>query len=241
MLGRPITEVAGIMASLHGLCGQSHAAAIRFAAAVASGAAVPAAADWVTRLAAERIGEHLRSLVLAGVLTAETASMREALAVAGRVARKGSAEALRLVEAVDRLGLDDRLPPDADGADVLGPEEDAALSKRLPPIRRSAAFARPESRDRPCRPLQRLRRHPSRGPRRSICGSCTTRTGRSPPPKGGSRPAMLRWKRSAWAAVLPAGRCPDGTLTEGNSLAPPNGIFTHWSRGACAGRVASRW
>lgn len=85
MIGRKVGVVADAMALVHGLCGQSHAAAVHCAAAAATGGALPRGEieRWVVRLAGERLGEHLRSVfMLRGDLSAErVAALRAAIAV----------------------------------------------------------------------------------------------------------------------------------------------------------------
>ena len=69
-VGRPVVAVVETVALLHGICGQSHAVAMHEAAAAAAGA--PPSTDGrnirLARLAAERIGEHLRGLISVNAL-----------------------------------------------------------------------------------------------------------------------------------------------------------------------------
>nr|WP_294527039.1 hypothetical protein [uncultured Rhodopila sp.] len=95
MIGRPVPVVADAMAALHGLCGQSHAAAVHFAAAAAIGASLSRseASGWMIRLAGERLAEHLRSLILHGDADdrcgEDLAVVRGAIAAGQAAARSG--------------------------------------------------------------------------------------------------------------------------------------------------------
>lgn len=86
--GRTAAEVQAAVGLIHGLCGRSHAAGIRFAHAAATGETIGAAerAVWRLRLAAERLGEHLRTV--AG--TTAPAAVRAVVAAAAAVARSGA-------------------------------------------------------------------------------------------------------------------------------------------------------
>ena len=152
MAGRPASEAARMMAGLHGLCGRSHAAAVQFAAAAAAGAPVPPheRAACARRLVAERIGEHLRTLFLAGAMTADPGLVRQALALAARLVH-GEGDPGSLAGLLRRL-CPDILAPEPDGTDVLRCADDAAI---IAALRADAAFARA-----PALPD----RHPQTGP-----------------------------------------------------------------------------
>jgi coenzyme F420-reducing hydrogenase alpha subunit len=118
MTGRPVAAVAEAMAALHGLCGQSHAAAVYAAAAAALGAPLARVelARRIVCLAAERLGEHLRSLFLVAGATPDLAALRAAIGIAQRTARGGTLspqDAVPLAAALDTLGI-----PAADGGDT---------------------------------------------------------------------------------------------------------------------------
>jgi uptake hydrogenase large subunit len=92
MIGRPVAAVAEAMAAVHGLCGQSHAAAVHAAAAAALG--IPLARAELARrtvcLAAERLCEHLRTLFLAAGATSDIIALRIAIDIGQRTARTGT-------------------------------------------------------------------------------------------------------------------------------------------------------
>ncbi len=95
-VGKPLAEVERAVGLLHGLCGRSHAAAVRFAGAAATGTPIDAAeaSRWTTRLAAERIGEHLRTMLsaaggLATLAPDRIAALRELMAGLSTVWRRG--------------------------------------------------------------------------------------------------------------------------------------------------------
>jgi hypothetical protein len=96
MTGHPAEFMAGAMAALHGLCGQSHAAAVHAAAAAARGMKLPDAElrCWIIRLAGERLGEHLRRLYMdenAAPLSAScVAALRSAIGAGQAAARRGT-------------------------------------------------------------------------------------------------------------------------------------------------------
>jgi coenzyme F420-reducing hydrogenase alpha subunit len=114
MIGRPVAFVADAMAALHGLCGQSHAAAVHFAAAAAAGTTPTRteAEHWIIRLAGERLGEHLRTLFAADGMDPPSAerlaALRTAISVGQRAAQCGTVSldaASRLTAALSILGL----------------------------------------------------------------------------------------------------------------------------------------
>jgi hypothetical protein len=133
MVGKPVAAVAASVTALHGLCGQSHAAAIRHAAAVACGEPVPEtdATEWERRLAGERIAEHLRALFMAAAPPAPAAvkALRAALAAAQRIARDGVADDIAgLADALAETGLLDAPSPHAAAAvDALTAADDLAV------------------------------------------------------------------------------------------------------------------
>jgi coenzyme F420-reducing hydrogenase alpha subunit len=99
MVGRPVGFVAEAIAALHALCGQSHAAAVHLAAAAARGEALSRSeiARWTTRLAGERLAEHLRSLAVRS--SENLSALRAAIAVGQSAARNGTVP----VDAASRL------------------------------------------------------------------------------------------------------------------------------------------
>ncbi|MFL5288774.1 MAG: hypothetical protein ACJ8AW_49435 [Rhodopila sp.] len=110
MIGRPAAAVAGAMVALHGLCGQSHAAAVHAAAAAACGISTlrPELDRWIIRLAAERLGEHLRSLFLTEGASPDLAALRTAIGTGQRIARSGIAaptDTAQLDAALAALGV----------------------------------------------------------------------------------------------------------------------------------------
>jgi hypothetical protein len=148
MIGRPIGGVADAMAALHGLCGQSHAAAVYCAAAAARGETLPAdeAASWAIRLAGERLAEHLRHQFTdrhaGGPLGGDLAALRAAIAAGQAAARSGTVHP----EALSRLLVMPSAPSTPDGvdrgpspamtrkavsADALSPADDAAIVAAL--------------------------------------------------------------------------------------------------------------
>ena len=147
MRGRRAAEVPAAFEHLYALCGRSHRIAARFSLAAARGIDIPAAArrEAVRDLAAERVGEHLRSTFITtaalgfSVTARETAALRAALA-----ATRPEAAGSGLDAALSALGLDgaapepdswaarmlDQVGPAADGAgpvDALSPADDAAV------------------------------------------------------------------------------------------------------------------
>ncbi len=88
--GQPVCKAIEAVGLLHAVCGVSHAAALTFAAAAAMGRIVPAeeAARWQTRLAAERIAEHLRDLAHLAPVAAFPV-VRDALDAAHNATRSG--------------------------------------------------------------------------------------------------------------------------------------------------------
>ncbi len=149
MDGRPVAAAAAAVAALHGLCGQSHAAAVCFAAAAATGDKLSEAeaAAWIVRLAGERLAEHLRGLFTGGTLAAsaqEAGAAREAVSIGHHVARHAQVTAIQaahLAHAPEALGLSAAASPPAGPvpADRLRPEDDAAVVTALGA---SAAFIR---------------------------------------------------------------------------------------------------
>jgi hypothetical protein len=147
MTGRPVATVADAMAALHGLCGQSHAAAVHFAAAAARGTALPHAEinRWMIRLGGERLAEHLRTLIIHGDsdgrCAGDLAAMRGAIAAGQAAARSGTVNAdaaARLAGALVHLtpqGVDGGPSPTmterADRVDALSPSDDAAVIDSL--------------------------------------------------------------------------------------------------------------
>lgn len=92
--GQSIARVGATLAMLHGPCGQSHAAAVRFAAAAAKRQPISDAekAGWRLRLAAERVAEHLRSLFAAldrPVADRAVGPLRCVVTLAQQAARRG--------------------------------------------------------------------------------------------------------------------------------------------------------
>lgn len=124
--GGPVEEAIEAVSLLHAVCGVSHAAALTFAAAAATGRS-PDTSEierWRRRLAAERIGEHLRELArLAPVGTFPV--IRDALAAAHAIARGGDGDLVPIDEALRlapdwRPSLGPRTTPDAlDSSDDL--------------------------------------------------------------------------------------------------------------------------
>jgi coenzyme F420-reducing hydrogenase alpha subunit len=153
MIGRPVAVVADAMAALHGLCGQSHAAAVHFAAAAATGTPLPRPeiGRWITRLAGERLAEHLRHLILGrdadGPSADDLAAFRAAIALGQAAARSGTvhpdATSLLLVmvgEGPPSTPVPASRPQGVDGgpsptmtrsADVLSGADDAAIIAAL--------------------------------------------------------------------------------------------------------------
>ena len=112
MAGRPVAFVADAVAALHGLCGQSHAAAVHFAAAAARGITLPVAETgrWAQRLAGERLAEHLRHLIMdrdPDARSAENlADMRAAIAAGQAAARSKTVHPDALSRLAGVLGED---------------------------------------------------------------------------------------------------------------------------------------
>jgi coenzyme F420-reducing hydrogenase alpha subunit len=151
MLGRPVAAAAASVAALHGLCGQSHAAAVHFAAAAATGEPLSDAdaAAWIVRLAGERLAEHVRGLFTAGTVTAppqeaDIAAAREAIVIGQHVARHAEVtanHAARIAHALHALGVDNAsgwaarqgaLPPTHPvPVDSLRTQDDAAVVTAL--------------------------------------------------------------------------------------------------------------
>jgi hypothetical protein len=117
--GRPAEEVPGLALRLHALCGQAHAVAAAAAIRAATVGDVPEASDDdLTALAAERLGEHLRSVVTSRGLAPPMevldgpalAELRSVLATARQIdgaigASARAAAAGTIVEGLDRLGF----------------------------------------------------------------------------------------------------------------------------------------
>lgn len=106
--GRELAVVEAAVVALHGLCGRSHGAAMRFGAAAALGEPIDAdeTALWVGRLAGERLAEHLRVMFADRRDDTGLAALREAVALGRKAARDGRIEAEdgdRLHKACDRL------------------------------------------------------------------------------------------------------------------------------------------
>jgi hypothetical protein len=133
--GRPVEEAIEAVSLLHAVCGVSHAAALTFATAAATGRSLDTSEleHWHRRLAGERIGEHLRELArLAPVVALPL--IRDALAAAHAIAHGGEgdlapvAEALRLapdwLPAVGRSTTPDGLDSSDDLAVVAALESD---------------------------------------------------------------------------------------------------------------------
>jgi hypothetical protein len=144
MAGRSVGAVAEAVAALHGLCGQSHAVAVHFAAAAAVGATVPAVQSerWMVRLAGERLVEHLRGVFLTDGLSAEgLAGLRVAVGVGQVAARSGavsSDDVGRVAAALTALGQEgfDRAvagitPGHGGAADRLSVADDGAVIAAL--------------------------------------------------------------------------------------------------------------
>jgi coenzyme F420-reducing hydrogenase alpha subunit len=149
MIGRPVAVVAEAVAALHGLCGQSHAASVHFAAAAARGESLPPeeTGRWMIRLAAERLAEHVRHLITSpdadGPWAYEPAVLRGAFAAGQAAARSGTVRP----EALSRLlvmvgegrpstpcgagGPSPAMTTRATPADVLSPSDDAAVIAAL--------------------------------------------------------------------------------------------------------------
>ena len=97
MIGRPADDLPAAFGRLYALCGRAHAIAARFAIDAARGREVGAATRQaaVRALAAERVGEHLRSTFTTAAalgLPAEPAE-RDALRAAFAATRPGSGPA----------------------------------------------------------------------------------------------------------------------------------------------------
>ncbi|WP_237154051.1 hypothetical protein [Oryzibacter oryziterrae] len=92
LVGRPVGDAVAAVGLLHAVCGQSHAAALHFAAEAALGRTLPTdeQRQWSVRLAAERIGEHLRELLIEQADEAALPLGREAIALAHALARGGA-------------------------------------------------------------------------------------------------------------------------------------------------------
>ncbi len=148
MIGRPAAVVAEAMAALHGLCGQSHAASVHFAAAAAKGATLPRSeiGRWMIRLAGERLAEHLRTLFTDQHRTSRwagnLAALRDAIATGQNAARSGTVRpdaASRLADGLARLatpGVDGSPAAATTGrtgrlADVISPADDEAIIAAL--------------------------------------------------------------------------------------------------------------
>lgn len=131
MTGRRIAEVVAAAEALHGLCGQSHAAAIRLAAAAAEGRAMADDAALATRLAGERVAEHVRSLTLEFPSEGPALeAVRTALSLAQAVARTGTVAegvAVRLQAALDEAGLGAVEGPARARVDALMAADDASV------------------------------------------------------------------------------------------------------------------
>lgn len=113
MIGRPADDLPAAFGRLYALCGRAHAIAARFAIDAARGREVGAATRQaaVRALAAERVGEHLRSTFTTAAalgLPAEPAE-RDALRAAFAATRPGPAP-LPLDTALAALGLEAAVP-----------------------------------------------------------------------------------------------------------------------------------
>ena len=129
MVGRRADDVPAAFERLYALCGRSHRIAAHFALDAARGREIPASVRRaaVYDLAAERVGEHLRSTLASAAslsLPAETAEL-EALRAAFAAARPG-AHPVAMAAPLAVLGLD-RAPPAAESwagrmLNAVGPE-----------------------------------------------------------------------------------------------------------------------
>lgn len=141
-IGRPIAIVRNAVASLHAVCGCSHAVAVAIATRHARGE--PISRDerlaWLRQLAAERIVEHLRGLS-AGIADEERLKcLRRGLSAGSDIVRDGLPlaertvairRALELFERPSRnwLSVDDRLTPDDERAIVAGLKVDPTFAR----------------------------------------------------------------------------------------------------------------
>jgi Ni,Fe-hydrogenase III large subunit len=133
LLGRPAAELPAAVERLHALCGRAHRLAAGFALDAARGHVPTDAARRaaVRELAAERIGEHLRSsfTTAVGLGFPTTPVEKDALRAALMATRPGATDA-GLTPALARLGLDRPPPSPASWAarmlDAAGPAEDGA-------------------------------------------------------------------------------------------------------------------
>lgn len=141
--GRPIAVVRNAVASLHAVCGCSHAAAVSMAASCARGEAVSRAErlTWLRQLGAERIVEHLRGLSVEVHEENRLKPLRQGLSAAADVVRDGLPLsertgaircALDLFERPSRdwQAVDDRLTADDDAAIVMALQTNAAFVRR---------------------------------------------------------------------------------------------------------------
>lgn len=139
-VGRPIAVVQNAVASLHAVCGCSHAAAVSLAASQARGETLSRAErlTWLRQLGAERIVEHLRALSaevhgdsrlrqLRQGLSAATDIVRDGLPLSERTGPIRHALALFDRPTRDWQPADDRLTPDDDAGIVAGLETDASF------------------------------------------------------------------------------------------------------------------
>jgi hypothetical protein len=136
MVGRPVGFVGEAVAALHALCGQSHAAAVHFAAAAARGETLPRQeiGVWINRLAGERLAEHLRHLILnrgaAGRSAEEIGVFRAAIAAGQAAARSGTVHPDALSRLAAMMGHGGAAMT-AGGVDALSAADDEAIVAAL--------------------------------------------------------------------------------------------------------------
>lgn len=131
-VGRPIEDAIEAVGLLHAVCGVSHAAALTFAAAESTGRSLdgPEIERWHRRLAAERIGEHLRELARLAPVGAFPI-IRDALAAAHTIAQ-GSERDLTPIDKALRLAPDWFANVGPGGIpDALGSTDDLAIVTAL--------------------------------------------------------------------------------------------------------------
>lgn len=141
-VGRPIAVVRNVVASLHAVCGCSHAVAVALAACHARGDAVSRAErlTWLRQLGAERIIEHLRALSAEVQDEDRLKCLRQGLAAAADIVRDGLPlserigairHALALFERPSRdwQPVDDRLTQGDDACVVASLETDAGFAR----------------------------------------------------------------------------------------------------------------
>jgi hypothetical protein len=152
-VGRPAAEVPGLAQRLHALCGHAHAVAAKVAIRFAGEGACDGPSDEaLTGLAAERLGEQLRSVFTARGLApaletvdgAVLAELRRVLATArgiealdGGPAREAAAQAI--LEGLSRLGLEAgtaaaAAPPAGSWAAMVAAAVDAADAGAFLPV-----------------------------------------------------------------------------------------------------------